>query len=36
MVDKVKAEWTSHGNKFEGSSEIWICSYGTKKLKLRK
>jgi len=26
--DKVKAEWTSHGNKFEGSSEIWFAAMG--------
>lgn len=28
--DKVKAEWTSHGNKFEGSSEIWFAAMGPK------
>jgi hypothetical protein len=26
--DKVKAEWTSHGSKFEGSSEIWFAAMG--------
>lgn len=26
--DKVKAEWTSHGSKFEGSSEIWFAVMG--------
>jgi hypothetical protein len=30
MVDKVKAEWTSHGNKFEGSSEICFAAMGPK------
>jgi hypothetical protein len=29
--DKVKAEWTSHGNKFEGSSAIWFAAMGPKK-----
>jgi arylsulfatase A-like enzyme len=33
--DKVKAEWTSHGNKFEGSSAIWFAAMGP-KLKLRE
>jgi predicted AlkP superfamily pyrophosphatase or phosphodiesterase len=28
--DKVKAEWTSHGNKFEGSSAIWFAAMGPK------
>ena len=26
--DKIKAEWTSHGSKFEGSSEIWFAAMG--------
>jgi hypothetical protein len=28
--DTVKAEWTSHGNKFEGSSGIYFAAMGPK------
>ena len=28
--DKAKTEWTSHGNKFEGSSAIWFAAKGPK------
>jgi hypothetical protein len=33
--DTVKAEWTSHGNKFEGSSGIYFAAMGP-KLKVRR